>query len=68
MSLATTKLSQSLGKLTAWNKSATGITGKTDHSYFKIEPYRFVQPIANYDPVNSMPEGTKISSLNYGHL
>jgi alpha-glucosidase len=27
--------------------------------------YRFVQPITNYDPVYTMPEGPKIGSLNY---
>ena len=27
--------------------------------------YRFVQPISNYDPVYKMPEGPKISSLNF---
>lgn len=27
--------------------------------------YRFVQPISNFDPVNTMPEGPKISSLKY---
>jgi len=39
----------------------------------KIEwkEYRFVQPISNYDPVNTVPEGLKINSLpsistNYG--
>jgi len=27
--------------------------------------YRFVQPITNFDPVNSMPEGPKVSALKY---
>lgn len=27
--------------------------------------YRFVQPISNYDPVGTMPEGLKINSLKY---
>jgi alpha-glucosidase len=27
--------------------------------------YRFVQPISNFDPVYTMPEGPKINSLNY---
>jgi alpha-glucosidase len=27
--------------------------------------YRFVQPISNFDPVNTMPEGPKISSLSF---
>ncbi len=27
--------------------------------------YRFIQPISNFDPVNTMPEGPKISSLHY---
>jgi alpha-glucosidase len=27
--------------------------------------YRFVQPITNFDPVNAMPEGPKITSLKY---
>ncbi len=33
----------------------------------KIESgeYRFVQPISNYDPVGTMPEGLKIKSLNF---
>ncbi len=39
MSFATTKLSQSLGNLTVWEKSPTGITGKTHNSNFKIDLY-----------------------------
>lgn len=33
----------------------------------KIETteYRFVQPISNYDPVGTMPEGLKINALNF---
>jgi alpha-glucosidase len=27
--------------------------------------YRFVQPITNFDPVSTMPEGPKISTLNF---
>ncbi|MFM8834167.1 MAG: glycoside hydrolase family 31 protein [Cytophagales bacterium] len=27
--------------------------------------YRFVNPISNYDPINTMPEGAKIASLPY---
>ena len=27
--------------------------------------YRFVQPISNYDPVGTMPEGLKINSLKF---
>jgi alpha-glucosidase len=31
----------------------------------ETKEYRFVQPISNYDPVGTMPEGLKINSLNY---
>lgn len=39
------------------------VNGKP-HSVLQRE-YRFVQPITNFDPVNIMPEGLKIASLNY---
>jgi alpha-glucosidase len=31
----------------------------------EVKEYRFVQPISNYDPVGTMPEGLKINSLPF---
>jgi alpha-glucosidase len=31
----------------------------------ETKEYRFVQPISNYDPVGTMPEGLKINSLKF---
>ena len=39
MSSTSSRLSKSSGNLQEWKKIATGITGKTDHSFFKIEFY-----------------------------
>src|SRR5688572_3430750 len=39
MSRTSSKLSQDSGNLQEWKKTSTGITGKTDHRYFKIEFY-----------------------------
>ncbi len=33
--------------------------------YPETRTYRFVQPISNFDPVGTMPEGLKINSLNF---
>ncbi len=45
------------------NLSSVSVNGKTWEVQQK--EYRFVQPITNFDPINAMPEGPKISSLNY---
>lgn len=39
-------------------------TGDTSPKIETTE-YRFVQPISNYDPVGTMPEGLKINELNF---
>jgi alpha-glucosidase len=39
------------------------IKGVSQH--VQQQEYRFVQPISNYDPVYTMPEGPKITSLNF---
>ncbi len=45
------------------NLESATLNGKPQQVHQK--EYRFVQPITNFDPVNTMPEGPKISSLNY---
>jgi alpha-glucosidase len=39
------------------------LNGKTQN--IQNKEYRFVQPITNFDPVNAMPEGPKITSLKF---
>lgn len=45
------------------NIEKVSVNGKSTEVFQK--EYRFVQPISNFDPVNTMPEGPKISSLKY---
>jgi alpha-glucosidase len=47
-----------------FNSLSSVTINKTPHALQQKE-YRFVQPISNFDPFFTMPEGPKVSSLNF---
>jgi alpha-glucosidase len=45
------------------NLNSVSVNG--EYQQVQQKEYRFVQPISNFDPFNSMPEGPKIPELNF---
>jgi alpha-glucosidase len=43
----------------------TSVSVNAKNHSIESKTYRFVQPISNYDPVGTMPEGLKIDLLNF---